>query len=152
MLKAIIINGPNLNLLGKREPDIYPRFSLDEINVKLKAFAEDNEVSLECFQTNHEGEIVDLLHKYDEEIDFYILNAAAYSHYSIAILDAVRAIDTPVIEVHLSNIAAREIYRQQSIISAACCGTITGFGVLSYHLALLAGKNLIEEEQLNGKN
>lgn len=133
-----IINGPNLNLLGQREKDIYGEDSFETYLEVLKNKFTDIKISY--FQSNHEGAIIDTLHE-EEGVDAFILNAGAYTHTSIAIADAIAAISTPVIEVHISNIAKREKFRQQSYLSANCQGTITGFGLKSYELAILSIKN-----------
>lgn len=138
MAKILIINGPNLNLLGTREPEIYGRVSMDDY---LKALSVDYPgTEIDYFQSNHEGDIIDRLHEagFDEELDGIILNAGAYTHTSFAIADAIRAIPRPVVEVHISNTAARESIRQQSLIAPACRGTIAGFGMDSYRLGIEA--------------
>lgn len=134
--KILIINGPNLNLLGIREPQVYGKVSMDDY---LAALAEDYpSVKLDYFQSNHEGEIIDRLHEagFDRELNGIILNAGAYSHTSLAIADAIRAIERPVVEVHISNIAARGPERHQSLLTPACRGIISGFGLESYRLAI----------------
>ncbi|MDR1164658.1 MAG: type II 3-dehydroquinate dehydratase [Deltaproteobacteria bacterium] len=136
MKKILVINGPNLNLLGQREPAIYGGTTLEEINLGLKQKAASMGLVLDFFQTNHEGEIVDRLQKLDGDFDGAALNAGAYTHTSLAIRDAILAIQTPVIEVHLSNPYARESYRQRSFLSGACRGVVGGFGARSYELAL----------------
>ena len=133
-MKLIIINGPNLNLLGTREPDIYGNTSFEEFFSRLKNSFTDHE--LEYFQSNVEGELVDKLQETGFSYDGIILNAAAYTHTSVAISDAIAAISTPVIEVHISNIYKREEYRHKSIISAHCKGMISGLGLEGYILAL----------------
>jgi len=136
MAKILIINGPNLNLLGIREPQVYGKVSMDDY---LAALAEDYPaVKLDYFQSNHEGEIIDRLHEagFDRELNGIILNAGAYSHTSLAIADAIRAIERPVVEVHISNIAAREPERHVSLLTPACRGIISGFGLDSYRLAI----------------
>lgn len=139
MAKILIINGPNLNLLGEREPEVYGRVSMDDY---LKALAVDYpNVDIDYYQSNHEGDIIDMLQEAgsDSELTGVVLNAGAYTHTSLAIADAIRAIATPVVEVHISNTAARpEAIRHQSLISAACRGTITGFGMDSYRLGIEA--------------
>jgi 3-dehydroquinate dehydratase-2 len=133
-MNILIINGPNLNLLGKREPEIYGHRDFDSYLEELrKAFPEHK---IDYFQSNHEGAIVDRLHEADGKYNGIVLNAAAYSHTSVAILDAILAIETPVVEVHMSNIYARETFRRQSVIAAACKGMICGFGADSYRLAI----------------
>lgn len=129
-----IINGPNLHALGEREPMIYGHQSWDEYFVELEGVFSD--VSLSCFQSNHEGAIIDRLYWSKENADAVILNAAAYSHSSIAIADAVKSISIPVVEVHISNIFAREPFRHQSYISSVVLSTISGFGLDGYRLAI----------------
>ncbi|MGL5228502.1 MAG: type II 3-dehydroquinate dehydratase [Bacteroidales bacterium] len=133
-MKIQIINGPNLNLLGKREPSIYGDESFDGFIDKLRMFYPNDEIYY--FQSNSEGAIIDKLHEVGFDFDGIILNAGAYTHTSIAIADAIRAINTPVIEVHISNVHARESFRQHSYLSAACKGVILGFGLDSYRLAM----------------
>ena len=133
-MKIIIINGPNLNLLGKREPEIYGANSFDDYFKELQIKFSD--VDLSYFQSNIEGEIIDKLHEVGFNYDGVVLNAAAYTHTSVGIGDAVKAIDTPVIEVHISNIHAREEFRHQSYIAANAKGIIVGFGLKSYYLAV----------------
>ena len=133
-MKIMIINGPNLNLLGKREPEIYGANSFDDYFKELQIKFSD--VDLSYFQSNIEGEIIDKLHEVGFNYDGVVLNAAAYTHTSVGIGDAVKAIDTPVIEVHISNIHAREEFRHQSYIAANAKGIIVGFGLKSYDLAV----------------
>lgn len=133
-MKIQIINGPNLNLLGKREPSIYGDESFDGFIDKLRMFYPNDEIYY--FQSNSEGAIIDKLHEVGFDFDGIILNAGAYTHTSIAIADAIRAINTPIIEVHISNVHARESFRQHSYLSAACKGVILGFGLDSYRLAM----------------
>jgi 3-dehydroquinate dehydratase-2 len=134
MKKIEIINGPNLNLLGIREPGVYGDTSFD---VALSGWrTQFPEVELSYYQSNVEGLLLDRLHAIGFSYDGIILNAGAYTHTSIALLDAIKAISTPVIEVHISNVYARESFRHHSCISSACAGVIAGFGLSSYHLAL----------------
>ena len=133
-MKIIIINGPNLNLLGRREPEIYGAHSFDDYFKELQNKFLD--VDLSYFQSNIEGEIIDKLHEVGFSYDGVILNAAAYTHTSVGIGDAVKAIETPVVEVHISNVHAREEFRHQSFISANAKGVIVGFGLKSYDLAI----------------
>ena len=133
-MKIIIINGPNLNLLGKREPHIYGSHSFEDYLSNLKA--KFTSLDLSYFQSNIEGEIIDKLHEVGFSFDGVILNAAAYTHTSVGIGDAVKAITTPVIEVHISNIHAREEFRHHSYIAANAKGVIAGFGLKSYDLAI----------------
>jgi 3-dehydroquinate dehydratase-2 len=138
-----VLNGPNLNLLGTREPEIYGSDSLDEIAGQLEDRARDLGVEIEIRQSNHEGHLIDWLHEAQAEgAKAVILNAAGFTHSSVALLDAVKAISTPVIEVHLSNPQARESFRRRSLIAPAARGTIAGFGALSYLLALDAAARL----------
>lgn len=133
-MKIAIINGPNLNLLGKREPEIYGNKTFEE----YFKFLEDEFKNIELiyFQSNHEGAIIDKIHEVGFDFNGIVLNAGAYTHTSIAIADAVSAITTPVVEVHLSNVFARETFRHHSYISAVAKGTIGGFGLQSYKLAI----------------
>ena len=131
-----IINGPNINLLGKREPAIYGSQSFDDYLVELKqAYPQ---VEFEYFQSNIEGEMINKIHQIGFDYDGIVLNAGAYTHTSIALQDAIRAVTSPVIEVHISNVHAREEFRHRSMISCACLGVIAGFGMDSYRLAVEA--------------
>ena len=136
-MKILVINGVTLDMLGIREPQIYGGNSLDEINKNLSKEAEKLGVSIEFVQSNIEGEIVEFIHS-GRLYDGIILNAGAYTHYSIAIRDAISSIETPCVEVHLSNVHKREEFRHNSVISAVCIGVIAGFGEKSYSLALHA--------------
>lgn len=133
-MKIHIINGPNLNLLGKREPDIYGYQSFHDYLDDLQEEYPDIEISY--FQSNSEGELISELQESDDNVDGIIINAAAYTHTSIAIADAIRAIETPVVEVHISNIFQRETFRHHSYLAAYCVGSISGFGLNSYRLAI----------------
>jgi 3-dehydroquinate dehydratase-2 len=138
-----VLNGPNLNLLGTREPEIYGPDTLDEIAGRLEDRARELGVEVEIRQSNHEGHLIDWLHEAEGEgAKAVILNAAGFTHSSVALLDAVRAVTTPVIEVHLSNPQARESFRRRSLIAPAAKGMIAGFGALSYLLALDAAARL----------
>lgn len=136
MKKIQIINGPNLNLLGRREPEIYGGRSFEDYLEELRQRFPD--VQLDYYQSNHEGALIDKLHAVGFEADGIVLNAGAYTHTSVALHDAIRAIDAPVIEVHISNVHQREEFRHRSMISAACRGVICGFGLDSYWLAIEA--------------
>ena len=129
-----IINGPNLNLLGVREPDVYGSTSFDDFLPRLRACFPD--VQIDYFQSNIEGELIDKLQTVGFQCDGIVLNAAAYTHTSIALADCIRAISAPVVEVHISNVHQREDFRHQSMIAAACRGVICGFGLDSYRLAI----------------
>ena len=133
-MKVIIINGPNLNLLSKRDPSIYGSISFDEYFKYLKA--QFNSVELAYYQSNVEGDIINKLQESDSVFNFIILNAGGYSHTSVSIADCVEAINVPVIEVHISNIYARESFRHKSLISGVSAGVIIGFGLDSYRLAI----------------
>ena len=145
-MNILVINGPNLNLLGKREPGVYGTDSLTQIQGEIVALAKELGVGVEFYQSNHEGGIIDALHNAMDESDGVILNAGAYTHYSFAIRDAITAIKIPVVEVHMSNIHAREEFRHTSVIAPVCRGSILGFGKDSYLLALRAVKNVIEAD------
>lgn len=133
-MNIIIINGPNLNLLGKREKNIYGEQDFESFLTELQK--EFESVKLEYFQSNVEGEIIDKIHEYGFNYQGIILNAGAYTHTSVAIRDAIAGVKTPVIEVHLSNVFARESFRHESMIASKCIGSISGFGLSSYKLAL----------------
>lgn len=143
MAKVLVINGPNLGLLGERNPQVYGKYTLDEINRELKELAEKANIEIDFFQSNSEGEIVSKIGQAKSNYDFLIINPAAYTHTSVAIRDAIEAVAIPTIEVHLSNIYAREEFRQRSLISAVCLGQISGFGKESYLLALLAIQKIL---------
>lgn len=136
MKKILVIHGPNLDLLGKREPAIYGRVTLKEINAGLLAIAKKRKVALKIFQSNHEGEIVDLIGKARNKFAGLLINPAAYTHTSVAIRDAIAASGIMTVEVHLSNIYSREAFRHKSLISPVAKGTILGFGAKSYFLGL----------------
>lgn len=138
MNRILIINGPNLNLLGKREPGIYGNCSMESYLETLRSRYPNH--SIEYFQSNHEGEIIDKLHEvgFDESLKGIVLNAGAYTHTSLAIADAIAAINVPVVEVHISNVHAREEVRHHSMISRVCRGVIAGFGMNSYRLGIEA--------------
>ena len=141
--KVLVIHGPNLNLLGRREPQVYGSTTLEEINLQLLCEAEKAGVELETFQSNHEGAIVDCIQRAFRRIDLIIINAAAFTHYSYAIRDAVAAVHIPTIEVHVSNIYQREDFRHHSVLAPVVSGQVTGLGVIGYVLALQGGLNLL---------
>jgi 3-dehydroquinate dehydratase-2 len=129
-MKFLIINGPNLNLLGQREPGIYGEENYESLCERLKAFAAAHGSTAECFQSNHEGAIVDAIH------DAIVMNPGAYTHYSIAILDALKAVSVPCVEVHISNVHQREEFRHKSVTAPACVGQICGLGLYGYEAAM----------------
>jgi 3-dehydroquinate dehydratase II len=137
-MRILYLNGPNLNLLGTREPEKYGRTTLTEIEAKVRARAGEVDASIEFRQTNLEGELVNWIQEAKGNFDWIVLNAAAYTHTSIALRDAIAAIQVPTIEIHLSNVHAREEFRHKSLIAPVCRGQITGFGAHSYLLALEA--------------
>ena len=143
MVKVLVIHGPNLNLLGTREPEVYGTTTLDEINASLDKLAGELGLELSIHQTAREGEIIERLHAGIDEVDGAVINPAGYSHTSRAIADAIRAVPYPVIEVHLSNIHAREPWRARSVTAGACAGVVAGLGPLSYTAALTALNELI---------
>ena len=147
MRKVLVIHGPNLNLLGEREPDVYGSTTLEEINQMLQAQAAKSVVELKVFQSNHEGELVEAIQNARHWADVIVINPAAYTHTSVAIRDALSAISVPAIEVHLSNIHARENFRQASHISPVSVGQVVGFGKNSYLLALQAATLLTLPEK-----
>lgn len=138
MAKVLVINGPNLNMLGSREPDIYGSVTLAEIETGMSRILSESQVKAEFFQSNHEGELIDKLQQDGAQCDLVIINAGALTHYSIALYDALKAVGQPVIEVHMSNIYAREPFRQHSLLSPLAIGGIFGFGACSYFLAAQA--------------
>ena len=143
MKKVLVINGPNLNLLGQREPEVYGKTTLKDIEASMSALAKELKLELDFFQSSHEGEIVEKIGQSSKAYNAVIMNPAAYTHTSVAIRDAVAACGLPVVEVHISNIYAREEFRHKSLIAPVAKGQISGFGADSYLLALRAVSNLI---------
>jgi 3-dehydroquinate dehydratase-2 len=135
-MKILLINGPNLNLLGLREPEVYGHETLPELVASLRDYAETKDVDLRDVQSNVEGEIINAIHEAREWADGILINPGAFTHYSIAIRDAISAVDVPVIELHISNVHAREPFRHHSVLSAVCLGVVAGFGRGSYFMAL----------------
>ena len=142
-IKILIINGPNLNMLGKREPDVYGKNTLEDLEYSIKQTFKDT-IDFEFFQSNHEGEIIDKLHEASDIFDGVVINPGAFSHYSYAIYDAIKSININCVEVHISNIHQRqEEFRKKSVTAGACIGQISGFGFYGYILAINALVNSI---------
>jgi len=145
--KILILHGPNLNLLGTREPDLYGALTLAEINQRLRKYAAAQGIELRTFQSNSEGAIIDAIHEAQEWTDGIVINPGAYTHTSYAIRDAIAAVGVPTVEVHLSNIYAREPFRHRSVIAPVCVGQIAGFGWRSYILGLEALCQLLADRE-----
>ncbi len=144
-MKITVIQGPNLNMLGLREQNIYGPMKLEDIHSQMENYAKQSNVEVEFFQSNLEGEIVDKIQECLGESQGIIINPAAYTHTSIAIRDAIKAVQIPTIEVHISNIYAREEFRHKSLIAPVCAGQISGFGPFSYHLAMVSMVQILSE-------
>ena len=144
-LKIMVIQGPNINMLGLREPGIYGSMRMEDIHAQMKIVADQNSVDIDFFQSNLEGEIVDKIQECLGEADGIIINPAAYTHTSIAIRDALSAVNLPVIEVHISNIYRREEFRHTSLVAAVAAGQIAGFGPVGYHLAMIGMLQIFEQ-------
>ena len=149
-LNILILNGPNLNMLGTREPHVYGHQTLDDLDRYCIQQAEDMGIKCQCLQSNHEGELVEKIQKADQKFDGIIINAAAYTHTSIALHDALKLCSLPFIEVHLSNIYARDTFRHKSLIAPLAKGTLCGFGQMGYSLALQAIKEHLENNSMKG--
>lgn len=143
MKKILIMNGPNLDMVGIREPGVYGSETLDSINKEIKAYAQSLDLECDFYQSNSEGALIDKIHSVLNDYDGCVLNAGAYTHYSYAIRDAISSVSKPFIEVHMSNVHAREEFRHTSVISAVCKGVIAGFGKQSYMLAVKALEGLV---------
>ena len=146
-MKIMVIQGPNLNMLGIREQNIYGPMKLEQIHAQMKDVATQNSVEIEFFQSNLEGEIVDKVQECYGEVDGIIINPAAYTHTSIAIRDAISAVNLPTIEVHISNVHRREEFRKENMIAPVCASSIVGFGPFGYHLAMMGMLQILQEIQ-----
>ncbi|MCK9490809.1 MAG: type II 3-dehydroquinate dehydratase [Sulfurimonas sp.] len=144
-MKIVVIQGPNLNMLGVREQQIYGPMKLEQIHAQMKEFASQNSMEIEFFQSNLEGEIVDKVQECYGDADGIIINAAAYTHTSIAIRDAISAVNLPTIEVHISNIHRREEFRKDNMIAPVCTSSVVGFGPFGYHLAMVGMLQIMNE-------
>jgi 3-dehydroquinate dehydratase-2 len=151
VIKILLIHGPNLNLLGKRSPDIYGTVGLDEINARMRGIAEEGGAELHVFQSNSEGALIDSIHDAANWADGIVINPGAYAHYSHAIRDALASIPLPAIEVHLSNIYAREEFRRHSVISPVVAGSISGLGWRSYACGIQAMIGMLEDRKAGKK-
>ena len=144
--QILLLNGPNLNLLGTREPEVYGAATLDDVVEEVTALANDGDAEIRHVQSNHEGDLVDALHDARDWADGVVFNPGAYTHTSIALRDAISAIDLPVVEVHVSNVHAREDFRRHSMIAPVCLGVVAGFGIDSYSVALDALLRHLEDD------
>ena len=142
-MRVLVVHGPNLNLLGERQPEIYGSQSLADIDAQLLQEGKRLDLDVRAMQSNSEGAIIDALHAARTEYDAVVINPGAYAHYSYAIADAIASLRIPVVEVHLTNIAAREPHRRVSVTAAACVGSVSGFGARSYLLALRSVKDIL---------
>ncbi|PHS40613.1 MAG: type II 3-dehydroquinate dehydratase [Sulfurovum sp.] len=147
-MKIVVIQGPNLNMLGIREQNVYGQMKLEDIHGQMKSFSDQNKMEIEFFQSNLEGEIVDRIQECMGDADGIIINPAAYTHTSIAIRDAISAVQIPTLEVHLSNIYQREEFRHTSLTAPVCAGQITGMGPFGYHLAMVGMTQILNEVKM----
>lgn len=147
MVRVLVISGPNLNLLGSREPDVYGSMTLPDIEAMAIAKASEEGIEVGFMQSNHEGAIIDAIQAAAGEYDAIVLNPGAFTHYSYAIRDAVASVETPVVEIHLSNIASREQFRRESVIAPVCAGQISGFGAQSYVMGIEAAAIAAKERR-----
>lgn len=145
-MKILVMNGPNLNMLGTREPEKYGATTLSEIESELKSFASEKGIELECFQSNHEGELIDKIQNFKNLIDGIIINAGGLTHTSVSLRDAIASVDIPTVEVHMTNIHAREEFRHTSFISGVSVAQVVGFGKNSYMYALLGLVELLKNK------
>lgn len=143
MARVLVVYGPNLNLLGEREPEVYGRETMDEISARLRETASRDGATLEVFHSNSEGAIIDRLQAARHEVDVVVLNPGALAHYSYALRDAIAAIGIPVVEVHMTNVDAREPFRRESVLAPVCAGVVHGFGANSFLLGLRAAIDMV---------
>ena len=146
-MKILVIHGPNLNLLGEREPQIYGHTTLDQLDEQIRQYARNNSVEVECFQSNHEGFIIDFIHDHRREADAILINPGALTHYSYALRAAIKGVDLPCVEVHLSDIHSRESFRKTSVIQDQCLTQISGHGIKSYFM----GFDFLVEHKIKSK-